>query len=246
MFRIVGCVCVFILLASSALPMAAQQPAASSASVPVPTVVTYYGCVNNTTGAIRIVSKTAVCKSTEHKIRWNQVGPRGPQGPQGPQGAQGPQGPTGPQGSQGPPGISVGYFASNTKVTSLGGGNTVVAQTKPIQVSGTYFINAAALLYIDAADIGAYCFVTLVSNGNGDGLLGGSSNSSNFEQASIADSWSVSAGDAIQLMCQSGSVDPNTLVWNASLTATLINSAFDAKKSKHSQHTRSAASKAPK
>jgi hypothetical protein len=140
----------------------------------------------------------------------------------------------------------VGYFASNTTATSLGGGNTVVAQTNPIQVSGTYYINATALLKIDAADIGAYCFVTLVSNGNGDGLLGGSSNSSHFEQASIADSWSVSAGDAIQLMCQSGSVDPNTYVVNASLTATLINSAFDAKKSRHSWHRSSADPRAPK
>jgi hypothetical protein len=72
--------------------MAAQPPAAASASVAMPTVVTYYGCVNNTTGAIRIVSKTTMCKSTENKIHWNQVGRQGPKGPQGVQGPQGPQG----------------------------------------------------------------------------------------------------------------------------------------------------------
>jgi hypothetical protein len=67
MFRIVGCVCVFLLLASCVLPMAAQQPAAASARVVMPTVVTYYGCVNNTTGSIRIASKTTMCKSTEQQ-----------------------------------------------------------------------------------------------------------------------------------------------------------------------------------
>jgi hypothetical protein len=90
MFRIVGCVCLFLLLASCVVPMAAQTAAATSGSVAMPTVATYYGCVDNTTGAISIVSKTTVCQSAEHKISWNQVGPRGPQGPQGPQGVEGP------------------------------------------------------------------------------------------------------------------------------------------------------------
>ena len=55
MFRIGVCVCVFCLLACCVLPLAAQQP----------TATTYYACINNSTGAIRIVSKTTVCKSTE-------------------------------------------------------------------------------------------------------------------------------------------------------------------------------------
>jgi hypothetical protein len=114
-----------------------------------------------------------------------------------------------------------------------------VAQTNPIQASGTYYINATALLQIAAADTGAFCFVTLASVGNGNGLLGGSNNSGHFEQASIADSWSVSAGDAIQLVCYSSAGDANTYVWSASLTATLINSSLAHNKSKHSQHTRS-------
>jgi hypothetical protein len=60
MFRIGVCVREFFLVACCVLPMAAQPAAAASASVPMPTVVTYYGCVNNTTGAIRIVSNTTV------------------------------------------------------------------------------------------------------------------------------------------------------------------------------------------
>jgi len=76
MFRISVCVCAFFLLACCVLPMAAQQPAASgNVSLP-PATVTYYGCVNVLSGAIRIVSKTAACKSTETKIHWNQVGPQ--------------------------------------------------------------------------------------------------------------------------------------------------------------------------
>jgi hypothetical protein len=89
--------------------------------------VTYYACVNNSTGAPTIVSSTATCASGFHKIQWNQTGPTGPEGPKGATGATGgigPQGPTGPigphgpagpegvqgpQGPQGPAGFSQGY-----------------------------------------------------------------------------------------------------------------------------------------
>jgi hypothetical protein len=53
------------------------------------TVVTYYGCVTNKTGALKIVSRTTSCGSGKHKISWNNIGPRGPQGPKGPQGPSG-------------------------------------------------------------------------------------------------------------------------------------------------------------
>jgi hypothetical protein len=84
----------------------AQQPSAPVGVIQSSAAVTFFGCVNHTTGAIRIVGNTTVCNSSEHKIHWNQKGPRGPQGPQGLQGHQGPEGPTGPQG---PAGVSVGY-----------------------------------------------------------------------------------------------------------------------------------------
>jgi hypothetical protein len=78
-------------------PIAAENPVLSG-------LLAYYGCVNNTTGASRIVSKATICKSTEHKISWNEVGPRGLQGSKGNQGNPGPQGPRGPQGPTGPQG----------------------------------------------------------------------------------------------------------------------------------------------
>jgi hypothetical protein len=58
----------------------------------------YYGCVNNSTGELRVVSANTSCKSTEHKIQWDETGAQGPKGPQGPTGAAGPQGPKGAQG----------------------------------------------------------------------------------------------------------------------------------------------------
>src|SRR5690348_15525281 len=91
--------CTVLLLTMSVLPAAAQQVERSTNAIQPP-VVTIFGCVNNTTGAVRIVDSNTVCKSTEHKIHWNQVGPRGPQGNQGNRGPEGPQGLQGPQGPQ--------------------------------------------------------------------------------------------------------------------------------------------------
>jgi Collagen triple helix repeat (20 copies) len=103
MFRISARACAFCLVAGCAFFVAAQLPATAA-------TVTYYACINNSTGAVRIVSQSTVCNTGEHKIQWNQTGPQGPQGPQGPKGATGAQGPkgatgatgaTGPQGPQG-------------------------------------------------------------------------------------------------------------------------------------------------
>jgi hypothetical protein len=93
----------FFLVAGCAFLVAAQLPAAA-------VTVTYYACINNSTGAIRIVNQSTVCKTGEHEIQWNQAGPQGPkgatgaQGPKGATGATGPKGATGPQGPQGPQG----------------------------------------------------------------------------------------------------------------------------------------------
>jgi len=89
-----------LLVAGGVFTVAAQIPASA-------VTVTYYACVNNTSGDPRIVNQNTVCNSTEHKIQWNQQGPVGPQGPQGPKGntgATGPQGPKGDTGATGPQG----------------------------------------------------------------------------------------------------------------------------------------------
>ena len=88
-----------LFLACCALPFTSQ---------PAHAVTTYYGCVTTSTGAIRIVSKTTTCKSTETKITWNQTGPAGPKGATGPAGPAGPKGATGPAGPKGATGAQGG------------------------------------------------------------------------------------------------------------------------------------------
>ena len=63
-----------------------------------------FACVNNNSGAVRIVAQGAACRTPESLVTWNVVGPQGPPSPAGPAGAQGSagqQGPAGPQGMRG-------------------------------------------------------------------------------------------------------------------------------------------------
>jgi hypothetical protein len=239
MLRISVCVCAFFLLACCVLSMAAQ-PTAASASEIVPPATTLYGCVNNSTGAIRIVQSFTTCKSTEHKIHWNQVGPKGPQGPRGPQGpkgATGPQGPQGPTGPQGPPGISVGYSAtagpgSDIPINSGLPGNLIL-QTNTIGTSGSYFISGSVLPAVATGDEFVFCYDTLASSGTASQYGGqfASGQTINYAQVSVSDVLFVSAGDAVQLWCYTGGSN-GSYAFNAGLTATLINSADKAKKVK--------------
>ncbi len=57
-----------------------------------------FACVNDVTGAVRIVAQNTTCRALERLVVWNVAGP---QGPAGPAGAQGPAGPQGPQGTGG-------------------------------------------------------------------------------------------------------------------------------------------------
>lgn len=201
---------------------AAQQPAVSAKVIQSPAVVTFFGCVDNTSGSIRVVSNTTACKSSEHKIHWSQKGPRGPQGPQGLQGAQGPQGPAG---------ISVGYSSVVSQGAILPAfPGTLIAKSSPVAASGTYFISASALVDVED-NSGVFCYDTTARSGSpfqfgGSTLIG-------LQQASITDAISVSAGDSFQLWCSGSDNDVSELL-NAGITATLINSAFDtSKKPRH-------------
>lgn len=69
-----------------------------------PEVVTYYACVNKSSGTIHMVHEGDDCNNNEELYEWNNEGPPGPQGPHGEIGPQGPQGNPGPQGPQGDPG----------------------------------------------------------------------------------------------------------------------------------------------
>lgn len=65
---------------------------------------TYFACVNNSSGTIKVVSSQGECKAGDYFIEWNAQGPPGEAGPMGPRGPQGEQGQTGVQGEPGEPG----------------------------------------------------------------------------------------------------------------------------------------------
>ncbi len=243
MFRINVCLCAFFLLAGCVLPVVAQPSAGPANLALTPEITTYYACVNNRTGAIKIVDPATACKPTEHKISWDQVGPSGPQGPDGPQGQQGPQGPDGPQG---PSGISVGGFVWSGCCTAPSPEGVLIMATSPLP-AGRYYINASAVGSITGYDE-IYCSITSFGSGQGH-VVGVASNfppnNSIVAQISVVDSLSISEGDAVGLTCFS--IDRgNTLIQSAGLTATLIDSSFASKKQKHSQHIRPAHPKASK
>jgi hypothetical protein len=55
-----------------------------------------HGCVQKTTGGLRVISGKQKCGKSEKAITWNRTGPRGLQGRTGAQGLQGSTGATGP------------------------------------------------------------------------------------------------------------------------------------------------------
>ncbi len=66
------------------------------------------GCVNDRTGALRVVDRRSECHRNEDYIEWNRQGPQGPAGPRGLRGDAGPrglQGAPGSPGQQGPQGL---------------------------------------------------------------------------------------------------------------------------------------------
>ena len=59
------------------------------------------GCFMKSGGALRVVSSTKSCTSSEGKLTWNQKGPTGPAGPTGVRGRRGATGPSGSPGARG-------------------------------------------------------------------------------------------------------------------------------------------------
>ena len=209
--------------------------------------VTYYACVNNSTGALIIVNSTTTCASGYHKIQWNQTGPVGPAGPKGstgatgatgqtgpqgvagPAGPQGPTGPKGPTGPQGSPGLAIGYDATcgGANITpcpsSLSGTpGTLVLQTSPISKTGTYFVSASTTMEIggDGSNSFAACYIT-TANSAPFTFYTGNSSGPGIQTISTPEFLNVlSTGNSIELWCYGVS---GTFPINSLLTATLIN-----------------------
>jgi len=186
-----------------------------AASSPNTTTI-YYACVNNTTGAITIVSKSTVCKTGYHKIQWNQQGPAGPAGPQG------------PQGPQGPSGLCQGYSGIRQSGNTINLGSfsnpTAVVSTNPV-AAGHYLVTATALVHPDNTSLNdqVYCYIATASNSSTDFAFGGSSVSGSYDDASVTDFLNVSAGDHIVMYCFSNQGDSNSFVNNATITALALN-----------------------
>ena len=203
------------------------------------TPTTYYACVLNKIGTIRMISSSQSCTQYETEISWNNVGPQGPQGPagpvgptgpqgsQGPQGpagqdgAQGPAGPVGPQGPAGPQGPSNGYSAF-----SYGSyGNLSSQPTQAVSLinlpAGSYVVNASAVIAF-GSNAGVRCYITSPASPNGKGPQGliALTTSGADESLSVTDTAILSSPGTVSLTCQmyEGNTDAAS-VYNASITA---------------------------
>jgi hypothetical protein len=203
---------VFFLAVLCVLPAAAQ------------TSTTIFACVNNSTGAVRIVSSATTCRAGEHKINWNNPGLSGlsgnpgPQGPQGAQGLPGKTGTSGPEGPRGPAGSTVGYWATGQNIgLDEGFPGVLVAETAPV-VEGTYYVTASTLLTVGSGDR-AFCFTNTPTSGDRD--FGGSGLAAGGQQASNTNVLFANANDTIQLRCYSGQ-NLTSRVFSGTVTAVLI------------------------
>jgi Collagen triple helix repeat (20 copies) len=250
MFRIGVRECAFFLVAGCAFLVAAQLPATAA-------TVTYYACINNSTGAVRIVSQSTVCNTGEHKIQWDQTGPQGPKGatgatgaqgpkgatgatgPQGPQGATGAKGATGATGAQGPQGLQgpqgpAGFSSGSFELLQadlfpiLVDAPVVYLISNEAETASWYFVSASLMLYVDASDGGAFCFDSMHSTGVAS-QYGGTTLTGGYQQVSITDAVFLNAGDYVQVSCYSENGDGSSFLYNGAITALQINSFFAAK-----------------
>jgi hypothetical protein len=122
---------------------------------------------------------------------------------------------------------------------------TIILQTNPVPTSGVYYITASALLEVASADPeGAFCYDTLASTGSASQYGGSGDAADRLQQASISDALFINAGDSVQLWCESA-LGGGSYAFNAGITATLINSAVDAPRARHS-HARPTSPKGQK
>lgn len=121
--------------------------------------VTYYACVNNSSGTIHMTSATGTCTSNEKQIIWNNVGPAGPAGPQGPAGAdgkQGAQGTVGPTGPAGKDGLSTAFVRTNNTLVDFAHGGAIVVSIDNMP-AGSYVVTATVMV---RGPDPAKCFLT--------------------------------------------------------------------------------------
>jgi hypothetical protein len=132
------------------------------------TQVTYYACVNNSSGTIKMIASSDACAQNEQKIVWNQQGQPGPQGLQGEQGAPGDTGPMGPAGASGASQAYTVRTGAANYVQSAFDQSTLVVASLNLE-AGAYVINATetATFHQNFADLGGAVSCSLTPTGAG-------------------------------------------------------------------------------
>ena len=130
-----------------------------------------FACVNNNSGAVRIVAQGVACRTPESLVTWNVVGPQGPPGPAGPAGAQGSagqqglrgeRGERGPYGPAGPPGSKDEPGQANALRHVEGPGDAIACNESEVLVSAICEEGPAT---VQGAATGAKC-------GTATGIIG--------------------------------------------------------------------------
>lgn len=122
---------------------------AAVASIPGPDGV-IKGCLDQRTGALRVIDSSIACRSTERTLSWNQRGAPGAAGPIGPAGPTGPRGLPGAPGAQGPAGIPGGaapafYSHASDVVVLPTAYQSILHLDLP---AGSYVVNASGSVMI--------------------------------------------------------------------------------------------------
>jgi hypothetical protein len=111
-----------------------------------------YACVNNNSGAVKIVAADTVCHENSTLVHWNQEGTPGmdgadgtdgtdgTDGADGAQGAEGPEGPAGEKGDQGDPGPASGAVSQVVAGNDNTALSTAVCPAGTFAVGGGYFM----------------------------------------------------------------------------------------------------------
>ena len=94
----------------------------------------YHGCVNSSSGQLRVLSAGDACRNNEVAIDWSAHGQEGPQGPKGDTGATGPAGPAGPQGAKGDTGAQ--GATGDTGATGAQGVRRATRVRRPVGAQG--------------------------------------------------------------------------------------------------------------
>lgn len=161
---------------------------------------TYYACVKNNTGTLKIVSVNTNCPTGTYKIFWDQIGPQGPVGPSGPQGSSG---------------LSHGYSAVNNTVQQYNNGPVQVVTLNNLP-SGYYIVTA-----FTALSIGTYVTCVLNPDSNSPQSWGDTGGSVSSERNFVVTDGINITGGTISLQCN-GQYNEGFGFQSASITAVAV------------------------